>query len=43
MSFQINPDQIQVDGVRVELENPETDTPDNYTVITTYGFDEENV
>jgi hypothetical protein len=26
--------------VRVELGDPENDTPENYTVITTYGFDE---
>jgi hypothetical protein len=39
----ITPTSEPIDGVRVELENPETDTPENYTVITTYGFDEENV
>jgi hypothetical protein len=32
-----------IEGLRVELGNPETDTPENYTVITTYGFDEEIV
>lgn len=39
----ITPTAEPIDGVRVELGNPETDTPENYTVITTYGFDEENV
>jgi hypothetical protein len=37
----ITPDALPVDGVRVELGNPETDTPENYTVVTTYGFDED--
>ena len=42
-SVPITPTVEPIDGVRVELGNPETDTPENYTVITTYGFDEENV
>jgi hypothetical protein len=37
----ITPDSAPIDGVRVELGNPETDTPENYTVVTTYGFDED--
>lgn len=32
-----------IDGIRVELGDLENDTPENYTVITTYGFDEEIV
>jgi hypothetical protein len=36
----IMPDALPVDGVRVELGDPINDTPENYTVITTYGFDE---
>ena len=31
---------LPADRIHVELGDPENDTPDNYTVITTYGFDE---
>lgn len=37
----ITPDADPIDGVRVELGDPVNDTPENYTVITTYGFDED--
>lgn len=36
----ITPDSDPIDGVRVELGDPVNDTPEDYTVITTYGFDE---
>lgn len=36
----ITADALPIDGVRVELGDPVNDTPENYTVITTYGFDE---
>ena len=35
----ITPDSLPVDGIRVELGDPVNDTPENYTVVTTYGFD----
>lgn len=38
----ITDDTLPVDGVRVELGDPINDTRENYTVITTYGFDEED-
>lgn len=38
---QITPDAIPVDGVRVELGDPENDTPEDYTIITTYGFSDD--
>jgi hypothetical protein len=38
----ITPDALPVDGVRVELGDPINDTPENYTIVTTYGFDEED-
>ena len=31
---------LPIDRVHLELGDPENDTPDNYTVITTYGFDD---
>lgn len=37
----ISPTALPIDGVRVELGDPVNDTPENYTVITTYGFDED--
>lgn len=37
----ITQDALPVDGVRVELGDPENDTPENYTVITTYGFSDD--
>lgn len=37
----ITDDTLPVDGVRVELGDPINDTPEDYTVITTYGFDED--
>lgn len=33
-----DPGPDRIGGVKVELTNPETDTPQNYTVTTTYGF-----
>jgi hypothetical protein len=30
-----------VDTVTVSLGDPENDTPEDYTVVTTYGFDDE--
>jgi hypothetical protein len=37
----ITPNSLPVGGVRVELGDPINDTPEDYTVITTYGFDED--
>jgi hypothetical protein len=37
----ITPTALPIDGVSVELGDPENDTPENYTVITTYGFDDD--
>jgi len=39
----ITPESLILDGIdhiRVELGDPVNDTPEDYTVITTYGFDE---
>ena len=36
----ITADALPIDGVRVEVGDMINDTPDNYTVVTTYGFDE---
>jgi hypothetical protein len=32
---------LPIDGVRTELGDPENDTPEDYTVITTYGFSDD--
>jgi hypothetical protein len=37
----ITPDALPIDGIRVELGDLVNDTPENYTVVTTYGFDED--
>ena len=39
----ITPTTEPIDGIRLELGDLVNDTPENYTVVTTYGFDEENV
>jgi hypothetical protein len=38
---QINDAALPVDRVHVELGDLENDTPEDYTVVTTYGFDDE--
>lgn len=35
-----NPDTTPDDRVRVQLGDPVNDTPDDFTVVTTYGFDD---
>lgn len=37
----VTADALPIDGVRVELGDPVNDTREDYTVITTYGFDED--
>lgn len=36
-------DALAIDRVKVELGDPENDTPENYSVVTTYGFDDEPI